>query len=259
MLFRHIWQFLGKDAAKLVGDIVEKCVARACRERAETVVEQDVYMAGKTKFEIDVGTRTNDDVVLFEMKAKALTSKARSGDMFSFIDDFTKSYLHMVVQLFRHERNIQKGFTTFADGDDSNLRVTKVAVSPLSFGPVSDHVLANSLLRSIAFAKLHAVKEDEKTRKIVEGFNKAIEQFMGEIKARLSADTKGINLHKELFDLFWLDLGQLLYVLNRAGSVKSALRPLRHVTFSTHDFWTEVALLDTQGLTRKYWADVLAN
>lgn len=155
--------------------------------------------------------------------------------MFAFIDDFTKSYLHMVVQLFRHERNIQKGLTALADNDNSNLRVTKVAVSPLSFGPASDHMLAKSLLRSVASAKLHAVKEDEKTAKIVEGFNNAIEQLMKEITAKLPADTREIDLHEELFDLFWFDLGQLLYVLNRAGGVKNALCPLRYRQRSKQD------------------------
>lgn len=131
--------------------------------------------------------------------------------------------------------------------------------SPLSFGPVSDHAFANSLLRSVAFTKLHAVEEDENESKIIKGFNKAVGQLMGEITAKLPVDAKEINLHKELLDLFWLDLGQFLYVLNRAGSIRNALSPLRYTTFVTHDFWTEVALLDMKDLTRKYWRDVQAN
>ncbi|MEX0695624.1 MAG: hypothetical protein WD075_14345, partial [Rhodospirillales bacterium] len=252
VIFGNIWKSLGtKKAADLVGDVVEKCVARACRGGPHTLVEREIYTVKNENFEIDVGVRTDKEIVLFEMKAKTLTSKARSGDMFAFIDDYTKSYLHMAVQLFRHEYNIRSGFTSLATDDGNTMKVVKVAVSPLSFGPASDRAFANALLRSVAFARMHAVDGDKKTTEILEDFNESVENIMNQIMAILPADAEEVNLHGAFFDLFWLDLGQLLYVLDRAGGVENALNPMRHITFSTRDFWTEVFLIDKQGLTRK--------
>jgi hypothetical protein len=251
VIFGSIWSSLGKGAAKLVGDIVEKCVAQACRGQAQTIVEQEIYSVGKSKFEIDVGTRMDNEIFLFEMKAKVLTSKARSGDIFAFIEDYTKSYLHMLIQLFRHENNILQGLTSLAANNEDDIRIMKVAVSPLSFGPASDRVLANSLLRSIASAKLHPVEVDSKTSRITDEFNDAIDKLMAEIKARIPEDAEEIDLHSLLFDVFWLDLGQLLYILHRADEIKDALKPITFLTFTTRDFWTEFSLIDRQGLTNR--------
>lgn len=254
--FRYIWKTLGDKAEKLVGNVVEKCVAMSCRGNAEIVVEQEYYYVGKEKFEIDVGTRIEDQIVLFETKAKSLTSKARSGDMFVFIKDYTESYLQMLLQLFRHERHIRSGITSLAKENDSRLRVTKVAVSPLSFGPASDHVLANSLLASIAYTKMRSVDNDRSKDKIMEEFNEAVARLTAEIELQVPSGSTEIDLHKIFFDVFWLDLGQFVYAMQRADDVKNALQPLMHITFSTRDFWTEVYLLDVQELTTKYWNDV---
>jgi hypothetical protein len=57
-------------------------------------------------------------------------------------------------------------------------------------------------------------------------------------------------------DVFWLDLGQALYVLDRANTVVDAFKPLQFVTFTTRDFWTELAFADAQGLTKARWRPV---
>lgn len=51
----------------------------------------------------------------------------------------------------------------------------------------------------------------------------------------------------------WLDVGQLLYALDRADTVRDALRPLKHMTFSSRDYWTEIAAADVSGLTKGKW------
>ena len=56
-----------------------------------------------------------------------------------------------------------------------------------------------------------------------------------------------------LIDLFWLDLGQLLYALYRGRSIVEGLSALKHLTFGTQDFWTEAAFADRQGLAKRHW------
>jgi len=51
----------------------------------------------------------------------------------------------------------------------------------------------------------------------------------------------------------WFDLRQLLYALHRRYSVTSGVSILSHLTFSTRDFWTEVAFADRKGLTKRKW------
>ena len=100
--------------------------------------------------------------------------------MMAFIDDYTRSFLATLRQLVRHDRNIKRGLTPLNRIDDDliALRVTKIAVSPVSYGPASDHVLTNPLMHSITHARIDAVDGVSQHVRIMDGFNKAIEQTM---------------------------------------------------------------------------------
>ena len=115
--------------------------------------------------EIDVAVRDGQEIVLFETKAKALTSKSRTGDMMVFINDYTKSFLALLRQLMRHDRNIKQGLTplTRTDDDPTAPRITEIAVSPLSYGPASDHVLTNALMRPFVFDNVKRARLDQVT------------------------------------------------------------------------------------------------
>ena len=99
----------------------------------------------------------------------SITSSSVTGncDMMAFMGDFTKSFMALLRQLVRHGHNVERSFTPMpADGENpGEFRVTKVAVSPLSYGPVSDHVLSNALLRSIAAARFGAAETTRSTMK----------------------------------------------------------------------------------------------
>lgn len=129
----------------------------------------------------------------------------------------------------------------------------KVAISPLSFGPVSDKTLASSLVR--AYARNYAIPltADPASAEIVDGFNKAVKDALTQI-TRVAPKRDGVaDLFAYVTDVFWVDLGQFLYVMDRALSAWDAFYPLRHITFSTRDFWTEVAFADRSGLTAERW------
>ncbi|MYF60270.1 MAG: hypothetical protein F4179_01120 [Gammaproteobacteria bacterium] len=259
-IFRLIWHRAGRNsAADLVGQVLEKAVAIACKRRSKSVWEKVVYDAAGERLEIDVAVRENQQIVLFETKAKSLTSEARLGDVMTFIDDYTKSFLTLVTQLVRHDRNIRRGLTPLVEKDaiPRDLHITKVAVSPLSYGPASDQVLQNALLHSMIRARLGSVKKDPQHIRILTAFNDTIAQIAR--MADLIAITRNgeIDLVRYFIQLSWVDLGQLLYMLHRGHSVSSAVSALRHVTFSTRDFWTEVALADRNGLTKTKWRQVI--
>ena len=56
----------------------------------------------------------------------------------------------------------------------------------------------------------------------------------------------------------WFDLAQLLYARHRGYTVIDGVSALRHLTFSTCDFWTEAAFADRKELNDGKWQSVCA-
>ena len=254
-LFRLVWRSAGDAASDLVGEALESAVARACREHTSSVGEGLRYEVNKSEFEMDIVVQERQEIILFETKAKSLTSRSRAGDVVQFIDDYVKSFLALLRQLVRHERHVRacRSPLDLSGVDPRTVRVTKVAVSPLSYGPAADHSLAGILFRSIAQARLHPRSDDGELAGTLDAFNKTLELLVADIEAVAPRRNGAIDLFPYMLDVFWLDLGELLYVLQRGRSVLDAVSPLRRVTFGTRDFWTEAASADRQGLTNNKW------
>ena len=254
-IFRLTWKKAKSAAEKIVADTMEKSIAIACAMHTASMWEKESYTADRTKLEIDVAVRDGDEIVLFETKAKSLRAVSRTGDMMAFMEDFTKSFMALLRQLVRHDHNIKREFTPLTtDGENpGEIRVTKVAVSPLSYGPVSDHVLLNALLRSIIAAHFGSTGDNPEHNEILAAFNDTIDQIRADLVHVAPRKQGQIDLFPYLLQVFWFDLGQLLYVLRRGRSVPGALAALRHVTYSTQDFWTEAALADRTPLTEERW------
>jgi hypothetical protein len=259
-VFKLIWSKLErKRASDVVGKTFEKAIARACQGKAPLVVASRTYEVGKQSFELDAATREDNKIVLIETKAKSLTSKARLGDMFAFFSDYADSFLAMLEQLARHERHFSEGSSPLSETGDNiaDIRLLKVAVSPLSYGPLSDKVLTGNALRALAMATLHAKNGDDPAAvKAVGKINAAVRSTVAEIALSAPRRDGLLDLHAYLIDVFWLDLGQVLYVLDRSHTAWDAFAPLKNITYSTRDFWTEVAFADRGYLTKDRWRPI---
>ena len=258
VIFRHVRKRAGNEANDIVADIIEGSVAIACLKHTPNVWEKLKYCNGREGLEIDVAVREGQEIVLFEAKAKMLTSDARAGDMMKFLDDYTKSFLALLRQLVRHERNIKCGRTQLIDRSDdlAALHVTKIAVSPLSFGPVSDCLLSNALMNAIAQARLTSADGNADRTAILDRFNSAIKACMDDIDEVAPRSNGLVDLGGYMMRVSWLDLGQLLYCLSRGRSVLNGVSALMHLTFGTRDFWSEVASAEHQDLTKRNWHPV---
>jgi hypothetical protein len=137
-VFRLVWSKLKRRAAEIVGDTLERAIAEACRGKAPTIITHHEYKVAGRTYELDVATRDEDRIVFIETKGKSLTQPSRSGDMFSFFQDYSDSFLAMLAQLVRHEVHLRQGKTPLTSANEAvaDLRPVKVAVSPLSYGPV---------------------------------------------------------------------------------------------------------------------------
>ena len=155
----------------------------------------------------------------------------------------------------RHDRNIKCGLTPliWPDDDPTALRIAKIAVSPLSYGPASDHVRTNALMHSMAQARLVAADGAPKHAKIIKAFNTKLERCIKEIDQIAPREDGKIDMVRYLMGVSWFDLGQLLYALHRGRSVIDAVSVLRHITFSTRDFWTEAAIADRRSFSDNKW------
>ena len=152
----------------------------------------------------------------------------------------------------RHEGNLRRGLIPITKNDDdlTRIHVRMVAVSPLSYGPASDRVLASALVRAIVGAQVTATQSDERSVRIVQEFSKKIKNIESELSDSDPRVNKRIDIPGYFTNVMWLDLGQLVYLLNRSRSANQALE--RNLTFGSGDFWTETAILDRGGfLSRK--------
>jgi hypothetical protein len=255
-VFRLVWSKLdARRAAKVVGDTLERAIAEGCKGKAPIILPRFEYYIDGERYEFDVATRDGDRIVLIETKGKSLTQQSRSGDMFAFFQDYSDSFLVMLKQLIRHEVHLRHGRTPLTAPNEAiaDLRPVKVAVSPLSYGPVTDKSLSSSVLRSLVGASLTLIAPDQRNQKIIDALNKRVESVIDSMVLVAPKKDGLADLFPYLIDVFWLDLGQLLYILDRANTVWDAFRPLKHVSFSSRDFWTEIAHAERSGLTLGKW------
>lgn len=254
----RLWRPLDKKRAdKLVGDLFETMIADACSGRGDQLIPDHHYRHGGKSLQIDVALRRGRDLALFETKAKSLTQAARSGDILRSLDDYTKSYLALLTQLARHEKAILDGATGLWTTDEAaGFDIVKIAISPLSYGPLSDRALARPLVSALARTEFDARTRARPDWKVLGALQRAVGRAMDEIRP-IATDMNGdIDLFTYLIGVFWLDIGELLYLLDRAESVHGALRPLRRITFASRDVWTEIATVDRSGLGAGHWRPV---
>jgi hypothetical protein len=136
---------------------------------------------------------------------------------------------------------------------DKSCLVTKIAVSPLSYGPVGDRILANGIVSSLSRATLTPIVPNPENEKALAKLSSKAKEILTNINKFCDRKNGSIDLHSYMIDVFWLDIGELIYMLGRADSVTNALAPLKHITFSSRDIWTEIANADRLKLTEKYW------
>ena len=255
-LIELIWRKLeSKNAEKVVGDVFERVVELACTGKAASVFRDIHYQNGKTPLQIDVATVSGNDLHFFEIKAKSLTKSARSGNTITFLSDYADSYLSILKQLVRHETHFRAGLamSPISVVSPKTSGVTKVAVSPLSFGPIGDRILANGIVGSLSRAKLAPIVPNKQSERALAKLSDKSREILLQVDKFTVRKNDAIDLHAYMINVFWLDIGELIYILSRADSVTNALAPLKHVTFSSRDIWTEIANAERSKLTEKYW------
>ncbi len=255
IIFTKMWKML-KDPSKTLSNITEKSLALVSDTKADAVYPSEKYKIGKDTFEFDLAAQTGSEITIIEIKNKSLTKQSESGDGLSFLDDLSKSIFPLIFQLARHEKHIREELTPLNSAFlDSELSITKIAVSTLTYGSVTDNLFLKSIFVALSGVKLSAIeKEDEKT---VKEFIKQYQKALTKVLEVSDKNDDGLyELNSFFFRTRWVDLGQLIYLLHRSNDVSHALKPIRHLTFSSRDIWNEIAYADRGGFAAGVWSEL---
>ncbi len=175
-LFKKIWDLLPSRAPEILKSTIELAIHKNCSPKASSLVRNHEYTVDAEHFEMDIVAADHTDILLIEAKAKSITTTSRSGDFFSLSDDLSKSFLAMLGQLARNETHLKKKLTGLhqIENQIDKRSILKVAISPLSFGPISDKLLATQWLSALVNRKLGSDVADSTQQKKLHAFNKAL-------------------------------------------------------------------------------------
>jgi hypothetical protein len=258
-LFVTVWKKFGNEAETIVKATMELAIADGCRAKSQHLIPNYKYKFDGDEFEMDVVAAENSHILLIETKAKSLTSAARSGDFYSFADDLAKSFLPILKQLARNESHLRAKVTGLESIESlsESAKVMKLAVSPLSYGPIADKLLVTQWMSALVNKKISSQIANNNQQKKLQHFNTSTIDALKHVVQLLPKENgKPVELTAYMIHLFWLDLGQLLYLVDRSTSIGNALEPLTYVTFGSRDMWSEIANVDRSGLSAGKWQPI---
>lgn len=236
-----------KDIDKEVGELIEVYIK-------ENLVDKDIKLCSGTysssgKGEADLVVEATKGIMLFEMKKKSLTRKAKSGNEFKIVADLLGSLIDSQAQCFRTSHlMIKDGYVDLDDGNGNVTRVEKqdrtaecISVCLGAFGPLQDRMLIKSIMVEMCNNPLTAEYEgtDKQTIKDVKKFNKDMQKWMPFLnKERTNGDSK----RNPFFNSWFLDLEQLMLIVKESNSndeLLARLRETKHVTMGSYNFYRE--------------------
>lgn len=235
-----------KDIDAEVGKMIEHFINEKLDEKGIT------HCCGKytppPDSEADLVIEASKGIMLFEMKKKSLTRKAKAGNGFKVVADLLGSLIDSQAQCFRtsHQLNLQG----YVDLDD-NGNVTRVerngrkaeciTVCLGAFGPLQDRILVKSIMEEMCKHQLEAEYDgdDEQSVKDVKRFNKAMQKWMPFLIEEMS---NGDSKSNPFFNSWFLDLEQLMVLIQEASTndeLLERLRETKYVTTGSYSFYRE--------------------
>ena len=236
-----------KDIDKEVGKLIENYIKEKLDEKGITHCS-GTYLPPE-KGEADLVVEATKGIMLFEMKKKSLTRKAKSGNEFKIVADLLGSLIDSQAQCFRTSHlMIKDGYVDLDDGNGNVTRVEKqdrtaecISVCLGAFGPLQDRMLIQSIMVEMCNNPLTAEYEgtDKQTIKDVKKFNKDMQKWMPFLnKERTNGDSK----RNPFFNSWFLDFEQLMLIVKGSNSndeLQARLIETKYVTTGSYNFYRE--------------------
>lgn len=199
-------------------------------------------------------------IMLFEIKKKSLTRKAKSGDEFKIIADLLGSLIDSQAQCFRSSHiMIRDGYIDLDDGNGNVTRIEKqdrtaecISICLGAFGPLQDRILIKSIMDEMCNNLLAAEYDgtDKQIIKDVKKFNKDMQKWMPYLKEERSI---GDSKRKPFFNSWFLDLEQLMTIINEANSndeLLERLKEIKCITMGSYSFYRERRMVRTMNCNK---------
>lgn len=236
-----------KDIDKEVGKLIENYIKEKLDEKGITHCS-GTYPPPE-KGEADLVVEATKGIMLFEMKKKSLTRKAKSGNEFKIVADLLGSLIDSQAQCFRTSHlMIKDGYVDLDDGNGNVTRVEKqgrtaecISICLGAFGPLQDRMLIKSIMDEMCKNLLTAEYEgtDKQTIKDVDKFNKDMQKWMPFLKKeRANGDSK----RNPFFNSWFLDFEQLMLIVKESNSndeLLARLRETKNVSTGSYNFYRE--------------------
>jgi len=236
-----------KDIDKEVGKLIEDYINEKLDEKGISHCCGDYVPPADG--EADLVVEGTEGIMLFEMKKKSLTRKAKSGDLFKIVADLLGSLIDSQAQCFRTSQlMIKDGYVDLDDGNGNVTRVEKqnrtaecISVCLGAFGPLQDRILIKSIMDEMCNKPLTAEYDgdDKQTIKDVKKFNKEMQKWMPYLNEERS---NGDSKTNSFFNSWFLDLEQLMLLIQEANSNDELLARLKEtkcVTMGSYNFYRE--------------------
>ena len=236
-----------KDIDKEVGKLIENYIKEKLDEKGITHCS-GTYPSPE-KGEADLVVEATKGIMLFEMKKKSLTRKAKSGNEFKIVADLLGSLIDSQAQCFRTSHlMIKDGYVDLDDGNGNVTRVEKqgrtaecISICLGTFGPLQDRMLIKSIMDEMCNNPLTAEYEgtDKQTIKDVKKFNKDMQKWMPFLNEER---TNGDSKTNPYFNSWFLDFEQLMLIVKESNSndeLQARLIETKYVTTGSYNFYRE--------------------
>ncbi|MBS1208530.1 MAG: hypothetical protein H6R19_928 [Proteobacteria bacterium] len=231
-----------KEIASLRGDGTEQLAKYLfARLGLQPSFENAKYDLGEQGAgECDLVFEDEENIILVECKAKALTRGAMTGIQGDALLDFAGGLFASQAQALRHERILRSEEAIhFCDGTRLELRerhITRLTVTLLDHGALQDRWMLRSIYNALLSAQVTCDPSYTKKKQVKE-FNEKLRLFQEETRL-LEAAGQDINAHP--LNAASASVAQLDVLLESAQSLSEVrMRLSSHTTFSTFNVLLE--------------------
>lgn len=236
-----------KDIDREIGKLIEVYINEKLDEKGIKHCCGTYHSQGKG--EADLVIEAKNGIMLFEMKKKSLTRKAKSGDEFKIVADLLGSLIDSQAQCFRSSHlMIRDGYIDLNDGNGNVTRIEKkdrtaecISICLGAFGPLQDRILIKSIMDEMCNNPLTAEYNgtDKQIIKDMKKFNNDMQKWMPLLnEERINGDSKT----NSFFNSWFLDLEQLMLIVRESNSndeLLARLRETKYVTIGSYNFYRE--------------------
>jgi hypothetical protein len=203
------------------------------------------YNVNGVEGECDVVVETTDTIVFIELKAKALTRKAKSGKDVDILIDVSKSLIDSQLQLGRHELLLLKGNPIILDDNGvthtialDGRNIERISLTLLEYTGFHDRIMLSNMLET--FHRLQVVAHNKVDEKEINKFSKKCNELRLQLEELVLVDP--YRERKPFFNCWFLSFPKIMTTLEDAfdndSFVKSLLKS-KHMTMMSGDFYFE--------------------